>query len=170
MSSIELLWSREPCLDSHPPCAAPDGQGTRPRLLLMRAERNQDEPLELTAPAKPSALAPIRRAVEAWLAGQRIDRHQGWQIVAACHEACANASEHAYPPSEAGSIELEARKEGPRILVAVRDRGRWRPPHGDDRGRGFTLMNYFMDRVNVERSERGTTVRMERSLGGDNGG
>ena len=111
------------------------------------------------------ALAPIRRAVEAWLADQRIDRRQGWEIVAACNEACANASEHAYAPSEPGEIELEARKEGTRIVMAVHDHGRWRPPRGRDRGRGFTLMKYFMDRVDVIRSQEGTTVRMERSLG-----
>jgi hypothetical protein len=31
-------------------------------------------------------------------------------------------------------------------------------------------MSYFMDRVDVERSEQGTTVRMERRLGRDDGG
>jgi anti-sigma regulatory factor (Ser/Thr protein kinase) len=135
----------------------------------MHVDGTADEPLELTTPAEPSALAPIRRTVEAWLADQRIDRDEGWQIVAACHEACANASEHAYPPSEAGSIEVEARRQGPRIVVAVHDHGRWRPPRGHDRGRGFTLMNYFMDRVDVERSKQGTTVRMERRLGRGDG-
>jgi anti-sigma regulatory factor (Ser/Thr protein kinase) len=123
-------------------------------------------PLELTTPAQPSALAPIRRAMEAWLADQEVDLSDGWQIVAACHEACANASEHAYAPSNPGSIEVEARSDGPRIVVAVHDHGRWRSPRGHGRGRGFTLMNYFMDRVDVERSEQGTTVRMERELGG----
>ena len=125
-----------------------------------------EEPLELTSPAEPSALAPIRRAVEGWLAELGIDPDDGWQIVAACHEACANASEHAYPPLDTGSIEVEARKEGARILVAVQDHGRWRAPRGGGRGRGFTLMNYFMDRVDLERSEQGTAVRMERQLGG----
>jgi anti-sigma regulatory factor (Ser/Thr protein kinase) len=135
----------------------------------MQADVMTDEPLALTTSAEPSALAPIRRAVEAWLAGQRIDRHEGWRIVAACHEACANASEHAYPPWEGGSIEVQAERQGPRIVVAVHDHGRWRQPRGHDRGRGFTLMEYFMDRVDVERSEHGTTVRMERRLGRDNG-
>jgi anti-sigma regulatory factor (Ser/Thr protein kinase) len=124
------------------------------------------EPLELTTPAEPSALAPIRRAVEAWLSDQEIDPSDEWQIVAACHEACANAAEHAYGPLETGAIEVEARREGARILVTVNDQGRWRPRRGVDRGRGFTLMGYFMDQVDVERSEQGTTVRMERTLGG----
>jgi anti-sigma regulatory factor (Ser/Thr protein kinase) len=125
-----------------------------------------DEVLELTKPAEPSALAPIRRAVEGWLADQGIDAGDGWQIVAATNEACANASEHAYRPLEKGSIEVEARREGARIFVTVHDHGRWRPPPGGGRGRGFTLMNYFMDAVDVERSDRGTTVRMQRGLGG----
>ena len=124
------------------------------------------KPLELTTPAEPAALAPIRRALEAWLAEQTIDPTDGWQIVGACHEACANAAEHAYPPLERGSIEVKARREGARVVVSVRDRGRWRPPRGSVRRRGLTLMNYFMDSVDVERSEQGTTVRMERRLDG----
>jgi anti-sigma regulatory factor (Ser/Thr protein kinase) len=124
------------------------------------------KPLELTTPAEPSALAPIRRALEAWLADQKIDPTDGWQIVGACHEACANAAEHAYPPLESGSIEVNARREGARVVVSVRDRGRWRRPRGSVRRRGLTLLNYFMDSVDVERSEQGTTVRMERRLDG----
>ena len=124
------------------------------------------EPLELTTPAEPSALAPIRRAMEAWLAEQEIHPTDGWQIVGACHEACANAAEHAYPPLERGSIEVNARRDGARIVVRVRDRGRWRPPQGSEGRRGLTLMKYFMDSVDVEPSEQGTTVRMERRLGG----
>jgi anti-sigma regulatory factor (Ser/Thr protein kinase) len=123
------------------------------------------ETLELTTPAEPSALAPIRRAVEAWLAGQQINPSDGWQIVAACHEACANVAEHAYLPVEGGSIEVEARRDDALIVVTVKDHGRWRSRRGADRGRGFTLMGYLMDSVDVERSEQGTTVRMQRTLG-----
>ena len=123
-------------------------------------------PLQLTTPAEPSALAPIRREMEAWLAEQEIDPTDGWQIVGACHEACANAAEHAYPPMERGSIEVDARRDADRIVVRVRDRGRWRPPQGSKGRRGLPLMEYFMDSVNIERSEQGTTVRMERRLDG----
>ena len=51
---------------------APEGRGRAPSELAQR--RMAEEPLELTTPAEPSALAPIRRAVEAWLAEQGIDR------------------------------------------------------------------------------------------------
>lgn len=155
----------EPCLDFVLHALTPTGSDDDVALLLMRVDRTTDEPFELTTRAHPSALAPIRRAVEAWLADQRIDQSDGWPIVAACNEACANASEHAYAPSEPGSIEVEARREGPRIILVVNDHGHWRAPRGRNRGRGFTLMNYFMDRVDVERSQGGTTVRMERTLG-----
>ena len=159
----------EPCLDFVLHTLTPNGAEDDVALLLMCVEKTADQPLELTMPAEPSALAPIRRAMEAWLADQRIDLRDGWQIVAACNEACANASEHAYAPTQAGSIEIEARKQGPRIVVTVHDHGQWRRPRGHDRGRGLTLMNYFMDRVDVERSQEGTTVRMERTVGMGNG-
>jgi len=159
----------ERCLDFVLHALTPTGSEDDVALLLMRVDRTTDEPLDLTTPAQPSALARIRRAVEAWLADQRIDLSDGWPIVAACNEACANASEHAYSPSETGSIEIEARRDGPRILVTVHDHGQWRAPRGRNRGRGFTLMNYLMDRVDVERSQEGTTVRMERTLGRGSG-
>jgi serine phosphatase RsbU (regulator of sigma subunit)/anti-sigma regulatory factor (Ser/Thr protein kinase) len=158
----------EPCLDFVLDALNPQGSDDDVALLLMRVGRTSGEPLELNTLARASSLAQIRRAVEAWLADQRVDRRQGWEIVAACNEACANASEHAYGPSEPGEIQVEARKEGARVVVAVRDHGKWRPPRGRDRGRGFTLMKYFMDRVDVVRSEEGTTVHMERSLGRGN--
>jgi PAS domain S-box-containing protein len=159
----------EPCLDFLLEQVQPEESDDDVALLLMEVDRVSGKPLELSTVAQPSALAPIRRAVEAWLADESIDRQEGWEIVAACNEACANASEHAYSPSEPGEIQLEVRKEGGRIVVAVRDRGQWRPPRGRDRGRGFTLMKYFMDRVEVVRSQEGTTVHMERSLGRGNG-
>jgi len=118
----------------------------------------------LTTPAAPSALVRIRRAVDSWLADQRIGREAGWEIVAACHEACANAAEHAYPPSLSGSIAIEGRLENGRVVMSVHDRGRWRPSRGRNRGRGFTLMEHFMDKVDIERSEDGTTIRMERTV------
>jgi PAS domain S-box-containing protein len=158
----------EQCLDFVLHALTPGGSEDDVALLLMRVDSTTEEPLALTTPAEPSALAPIRRAIEAWLTDQRIELSDGWQIVAACNEACANASEHAYSPAETGSIQVEARREGPRIVVAVRDHGQWRAPRGRNRGRGFTLMNYFMDRVDVERSQEGTTVHMERRVGGGN--
>jgi PAS domain S-box-containing protein len=158
----------EPCLDFLVEELGPEASDDDVALLLMGVERLSGKPLELTTVAQPSALAPIRRAVEAWLADQSIERQEGWEIVAACNEACANASEHAYSPSDPGEIQLDLRMEGDRIVATVRDRGRWRPPRGRDRGRGFTLMKYFMDRVEVVRSEEGTTVQMERSLGRGN--
>ena len=64
----------EPCLDFVLHALTPTGSEDDVALLLMRVERTTDEPFELTTPAQPSALAPIRRAVEAWLADQRIDQ------------------------------------------------------------------------------------------------
>jgi anti-sigma regulatory factor (Ser/Thr protein kinase) len=48
----------------------------------------------------------------------------------------------------------------------VRDRGHWRPPRGEHRGRGLPIMEALMESVEVERGETGTTILMRRTLGG----
>jgi anti-sigma regulatory factor (Ser/Thr protein kinase) len=48
--------------------------------------------------------------------------------------------------------------------VAIRNRGPWREPRGENRGRGIPIMREFMDDVSIERADRGTTVKLRRSL------
>ena len=48
--------------------------------------------------------------------------------------------------------------------MTVRDHGRWRPPRGSHRGRGLPLMRALMERVDVEHSDDGTVVVLERTL------
>jgi anti-sigma regulatory factor (Ser/Thr protein kinase) len=50
--------------------------------------------------------------------------------------------------------------------VEVRDTGQWREHRVGNRGKGIPIMREFMDDVSIERSERGTTVRLLRCLGG----
>jgi anti-sigma regulatory factor (Ser/Thr protein kinase) len=51
------------------------------------------------------------------------------------------------------------------IEVTVRDRGRWRLPRGDHRGRGLKIMHAAMDDVKLRAGEAGTVVSMRRKLG-----
>ena len=84
-------------------------------------------------------------------------------MVLAVNEACANAIEHAYPPSPA-TFELTASEEGGELVIAVRDTGRWRPDRESDRGRGLTIIDAAMDDVRLTTSDAGTEVLMRRRL------
>jgi serine phosphatase RsbU (regulator of sigma subunit)/anti-sigma regulatory factor (Ser/Thr protein kinase) len=116
-------------------------------------------------PAERQALAGIRRLLRRWLKAHGATEEEAYDIVVACQEACANAVEHAYRPGRHW-FELDAaRDDGHRIRVTVRDEGRWRPPRGVHRGRGVDLMHTLMDSVELDHTERGTVVVLERQLG-----
>jgi anti-sigma regulatory factor (Ser/Thr protein kinase) len=90
------------------------------------------------------------------------------EIALAANEACANAIEHAYPPGPA-SFELRAQVVGDgdeaEVVITVRDSGRWRPPRGESRGRGLTIVDEAMDDLEIKQTEAGTEIVMRRRLG-----
>jgi anti-sigma regulatory factor (Ser/Thr protein kinase) len=63
-------------------------------------------------------------------------------------------------------IDLRAELNDGEATVTVRDRGGWREPRGSNRGRGIPVMKEFMDDVDIETGERGTTVGLRRRIGG----
>ena len=81
----------------------------------------------------------------------------------AVSEACANAIEHAYSPGDA-KVEIRALLVDGMATVTISDRGEWRDPRGENRGRGIPIMREFMDDVVIEPTERGTTVHLRRRL------
>ncbi len=121
--------------------------------------------LRLDLPADPKALASARRALSRWLthAGATPDERHGIEL--ACHEACANAIEHAYRFGDA-FFHIEASLEDGQVALVVRDTGGWREPGGTDRGRGIGLMRAMMDEVAVDGGIRGTEVELRRRLKG----
>ena len=88
-------------------------------------------------------------------------------VLVASGEACANVIQHAYGAGE-GTLEMELDMVADHVEVTVRDRGGWRPPVGEDGGRGLMLMRGFMDEVDVDTGPDGTVVRMRRRLPGTN--
>jgi anti-anti-sigma factor len=136
-------------------------------LLLLRMPATSS-PLRLTLPAKPSALRGARAAVRGWLRDAGVDGREADDVVLAASEAVSNSVEHAYggrAPAGRAEVELEvAREDDGALVVAVRDRGRWREPGRPEpgRGRGLVLMRAVMDEVDVDARPGGTTVRMRR--------
>lgn len=133
-------------------------------LVALRHTAIPDE-LALTFPADPTVLADVRQMLRRWIHQFGAGREDVGAVTLACGEACANAIEHAYSPGRA-SFELEARAERGVVTLAVRDSGRWRPPRGDNRGRGLMIIKASMDDVEIRPSATGTEVLMSRRLRG----
>jgi anti-sigma regulatory factor (Ser/Thr protein kinase) len=124
--------------------------------------------LRLELPADPNTLSGVRRMLRRWLRARGADEPLISEISLAANEACANAIEHAYPPGPA-SFELTAQAvgeaEATEVKITVRDTGSWRPPRGENRGRGLTIIEGAMDKVEINPTPDGTEVVMHKRLG-----
>ena len=63
-------------------------------------------------------------------------------------------------------VQVEAGVRHTQLVVAVSDSGQWRDRQssGIDRGRGLLIMRRLMERVDIDRTRQGTTVRLEVDL------
>ena len=121
------------------------------------------ELLEVEMPAEAEQLATTRHLIRRWVEANDGSDDDCAAFAIAVSEACANAIEHAYGPGDA-KIEIRAALVDGVATVAIRDRGAWREPRGENRGRGIPIMREFMDDVSIERADRGTTVKLQRRL------
>lgn len=112
---------------------------------------------------QPGPLVEVRHNLQRWAAHTGLSAMLVADLVLASYEALANAVEHAYP-SGGGPVDLiAARTADGRVLVAVRDHGRWRPPPHDPgtRGRGLPMIKALAHRAEVQQGLPGTCVHME---------
>jgi anti-sigma regulatory factor (Ser/Thr protein kinase) len=139
--------------------------GERSDDVALLAARIEPVPERLTGhwPTDRNVLAAIRQLLRRWLEKRGASADEIYDIVVACQEACANAVEHAYRPGR-HSFDLDATYDDGRVRVTIRDQGRWRPPRGTHRGRGVMMMKGLMDSVDIEHTDEGTTVVLERAL------
>jgi serine phosphatase RsbU (regulator of sigma subunit)/anti-sigma regulatory factor (Ser/Thr protein kinase) len=131
--------------------------------LLAVQTMPQDDSLDLTLPAEPRALGPLRRRLGAWLQHTGATRDESYDIVLATCEAAANAIEHAYGPGGA-EFGVTARASGSDVVIDVHDGGAWRERREARRGRGLVVMRVVMDDVSVKSDDGGTNVRLRRRL------
>ena len=122
-----------------------------------------DELLEVEVPAEPSQLATARHLIRRWVEANQGSDDDCAAFAIAVSEACANSIEHAYGPRD-GTVHVRASLVEGEAEVTIRDRGKWRPPRGNNRGKGIPMMEEFMDDVSVEPGENGTTVKLTRLL------
>jgi anti-sigma regulatory factor (Ser/Thr protein kinase) len=123
----------------------------------------QPRRIDLAFPAQPESSPHIRRALRVFLADLRLESERIEDAILAVGEAAGNAIEHAYR-GRSGSIRVRASVSGRRLIVEVRDRGRWRLEGDPERGRGLGIMRALVDDVSIESSRGGTNVRLELAL------
>jgi len=87
-------------------------------------------------------------------------------LVLALTELLTNAIEHGSLEKGDRIVTVEASVRAGTLSVAVSDSGRWHDDstssRHDERGRGFSILRRITDQVNVEPSQLGTTVVIER--------
>jgi anti-sigma regulatory factor (Ser/Thr protein kinase) len=119
--------------------------------------------LDLELPAHARTLAGLRRVVRRWLHTRGANDKEISELTLAVSEACANAIEHAYPPTPA-RLRLRASAMDSEVTVVVSDKGQWRPQHDRGRGRGLTIIRASTDALEINSSPTGTEIVMRRKL------
>lgn len=121
------------------------------------------EPFEASFPRDLHRLRTLRRDLRRWLERIDVDPAQRDAVVLAVHEAAANAIEHA-----GAKVTVRGARDEDRLIVVVSNEGRWTgssPTHDLARGRGLTIMDGLMSRLEISRGAGRTTVRMRLDLG-----
>jgi anti-sigma regulatory factor (Ser/Thr protein kinase) len=143
-------------------------------VLAVKLDKAPLQPLDLILPADPETLPLLRSELERWLELAAIPQTDARDVVLATWEAGTNAIEHAQDTADQ-LVRVHAELVGDRLHIEVADSGRWKPPEArPDRGLGLQLIEALMTFVDIDRSDTGTKVVMERSLtrervGGGNG-
>jgi anti-sigma regulatory factor (Ser/Thr protein kinase)/putative methionine-R-sulfoxide reductase with GAF domain len=141
----------------------PDAPGDDVAFLAARVPPLEDH-MRTAWPAVPESLASVRYLLRRWLRDRGAREEEAYDITVACQEACANAIEHAYSPGAAG-FELDLDFEAGQVRLTIRDRGHWRAPRGENRGRGLPMMRALMHEVDLRNANGGTEVVLSRTLG-----
>ena len=145
---------------------------TEPRIVIVDLSRNFGKEIALTAGidfARGAAVIPIdadlqdppeliTKMVEKW--------REGYDVVLAAWEACANAVEH--PAGGDGTFLLRATLQSSSVAITVEDEGPWlADAKRAERGLGLHLMRSLMSSVEIDSSRTGTVVRLEKALAPD---
>ena len=115
-------------------------------------------------PAQITRLSAARRALKNWLDALGIPETTVSDFVIALNEAIANAIEHGSSHEASCIVTVEAARDVDRLIVCVRDQGRWnrdsRMGASEDRGRGIQIMRALCSSVDFLRDDAGTTVTL----------
>nr|WP_225953309.1 SpoIIE family protein phosphatase [Kibdelosporangium phytohabitans] len=132
-------------------------------LLLCR----HPAPLDITVPAEPARLAPIRRELRAWSQRCGLSGEVAQALLVVVGEASANAIDHGYHDMPSAMVRVRAEALSDRLHVTVTDTGRWKTPQPEanpHRGRGIGLMRALTREFTINSSPDGTIVDMHMGI------
>ena len=117
-------------------------------------------------PADGAELRAARQRFGEWLATLSLPAERHSDLLLAVNEAMGNAIEHGSDARADRVIQVEAGVRGAQLLISVTDSGRWqeREAASADRGRGLLIMRRLVNKVEIGRGARGTTVTLEVDL------
>ncbi|GAC1403094.1 MAG: hypothetical protein NVSMB64_04130 [Candidatus Velthaea sp.] len=128
-------------------------------VLTLLTRRLMREALELDLPAVPESARLVRAALERLADAHGLDADRRFALEVAVGEAVTNAIEHAYGIGD-GRFAVRAAAGPHGLEVAIDDRGSWRGPREEGRGRGVPIMRALAHSVAIESTAAGTSVRM----------
>lgn len=133
-------------------------------ILAARFLPVAPQPLDLGVASRATSLHLVRDAIRTWLGGTELPRADAEDVLLAVWEVCANAVEHADDPLE-DVVRIRASVDPSRVRIVVDDTGRFVPVAGrPHRGLGLRLTEQLASEFEIQTSERGTTVTLEKSL------
>jgi anti-anti-sigma factor len=147
-------------------CMTDDEPDDDVSLLAVRRRTDEVAPIRRELEASAGVLPGLRAELAEWLDQLGASELDLRDIQIAVGEAVANVIEHAYAGGEGRfTMELYHDVSG-RVCVTVADVGTWRPPPVEpaERGRGLIMIRACMDTVEIDSSETGTTLQMDRRL------
>ena len=143
--------------------------GHRDDITLLAAQPHPPvKALAGSIGAAPDDLTLLRAAVTTWFAELGVDAGATVALQHALGEVMTNAVEHAQPDSvdPAHQVTVNGRLSPDGALeLRVADQGQWRTPRDTPhRGMGLKVAERFVDRMEFDRTEHGTTVVLIRAV------
>lgn len=116
--------------------------------------------LRRSIPADPSAPGAARKAVKDFLRSHGADPGALSDVLLAVSEVVTNCVVHAYRGQPGGTVDLEARRTGDRLLLSVADDGTGMAPRHDSPGLGLglPLVGRVAERVDITAQAGGGTL------------
>ena len=126
-------------------------------ILVLSVLANASDPIDITLPAVPESLRGARMILRRFALAAGCGEERTRALETAAGEDIINAIEHAYGV-KTGSVRIVAHADESNIAVSVEDRGTWRAPRREGRGRGIEIMKKLSSEFRLETEPEGKRV------------